>query len=134
MKVLMPNHFPLQGSGSGIYTLNVALELQRAGHDVMVIVPEHQSVEEYPFATQTIIFSDGENQDPQLSFNFPCFTTHPRSTKTFYELTDSEMQAYLQAWRRSIHGAVSTFQPDVIHAHHVSGLLPILRMKRACLM
>ena len=37
MKVLIPNHFPLQGSGSGIYTLNVASELVRAGHEVLVM-------------------------------------------------------------------------------------------------
>ena len=58
MKILMPNHFPLQGSGSGIYALNVALELLRAGHEVMGIVPEHRPVDEYPFETRTIIFRD----------------------------------------------------------------------------
>ena len=81
MKILMPNHFPLQGSGSGIYTLNVALELLRAGHEVMVIVPDHQPVDEYPFITKTILFSNGDEQNlsSQLDFNFPCFTTHPRS-------------------------------------------------------
>ena len=31
MRILMPNHFPLQGSGSGIYTLNVAQELVKLG-------------------------------------------------------------------------------------------------------
>lgn len=119
MKVLMPNHFPLQGSGSGIYTMNVALELQEAGHEVMVIVPDHRPVDEYPFETQTIIFSDGQNQNPQLDFNFPCFTTHPRSTTTFYELTDTQMQAYIQAWREAMDRAIQAFRPDVIHAHHV---------------
>ncbi|MBW1846780.1 MAG: glycosyltransferase family 4 protein [Deltaproteobacteria bacterium] len=119
MKILMPNHFPLQGSGSGIYTLNVALELLRAGHEIMVIVPDHQPVNEYPFTTKTIIFSNGDDHHSQLDFNFPCFTTHPCSTKTFYELTDSEMQAYIQAWRQHINEAILEFQPDVIHAHHV---------------
>ncbi len=55
MKILMLNHFPLQGSGSGIYTLNVAKELLKMGHEVMVIVPEHAAVNEYPFMTKTII-------------------------------------------------------------------------------
>jgi len=121
MKILMPNHFPLQGSGSGIYTLNVALELLRAGHEVMVIVPDHQPVDEYPFITKTILFSNGDEQNlsSQLDFNFPCFTTHPRSTTTFYELTDLEMDTYLQAWRQHVNAVVSEFQPDVIHAHHV---------------
>lgn len=115
----MPNHFPLQGSGSGIYTLNVALELLDAGHEVMVITPAHQPVRDSPFPVRTILFSNGENARAELDFNFPCFTTHPRSTTTFYELTDSEIQAYLGAWRSHINEAISTFNPDVIHAHHV---------------
>ncbi len=122
MKVLMPNHFPLQGSGSGIYTLNVAQELGRLGHEVLVIVPDHHPVkpETYPFPTQTIIFSDGENKaEAEADFNFPCFTTHPRSITTFYDLTDEQMANYVDLWRKHINQAVVDFQPDIIHAHHV---------------
>lgn len=118
MKVLMPNHFPLQGSGSGIYTLNVATELVNAGHEVMVITPDHQPVHDSPFPTRTILFSNGNN-DAELDFNFPCFTTHPRSKTTFYELTDAQMEAYLGAWRKHVNEAIAAFQPDLIHAHHV---------------
>jgi glycosyltransferase involved in cell wall biosynthesis len=122
MKVLMPNHFPLQGSGSGIYTLNVAQELERLGHEVLVIVPDHHLVPpgEYPFPTQTILFSDGENDtEAEADFNFPCFTTHPRSVTTFYELTDEQLTVYVDLWRKHINQAVVDFQPDIIHAHHV---------------
>ncbi len=122
MKILMPNHFPLQGSGSGIYTLNVAQELVRMGHEVLVIVPDHQPVPPgtYPFPTQTIIFNDGQNGDvAEVDFNFPCFTTHPRSVTTFYELTDGQIAAYVDLWRKHINQAIVEFQPDIIHAHHV---------------
>ena len=122
MKVLMPNHFPLQGSGSGIYTLNVAQELGRLGHEVLVIVPDHHEVPvgTYPFPTQTILFSDGENDtEAEADFNFPCFTTHPRSVTTFYELNDKQMAAYVDLWRKHINQAIVEFQSDIIHAHHV---------------
>lgn len=122
MRILMPNHFPLQGSGSGIYTLNVAQELRRMGHQVLVIVPDHQPVptETYPFATETILFSNGENDDvAEVDFNFPCFTTHPRSLTTFYELEDKQIINYLAVWRAHINQAIIEFQPDIIHAHHV---------------
>lgn len=119
MKILMPNHFPLQGSGSGIYTMNVALELLKAGHEVMVIVPDHEKVTEYPFPIKTILFSGGENQEYELDFNFPCFTTHPRSTTTFYELSDEQIRAYVETWQKHIEKAIEEFKPDVIHAHHV---------------
>ena len=119
MKVLMPNHFPLQGSGSGIYTMNVAQELIKVGHEVLAIVPEHHAVEGYSFPVKTIIFSNGENENPQLDFNFPCFTTHPRSNTTFYELSETQISAYVQAWQQAINDAITEFQPDIIHAHHV---------------
>ncbi len=119
MRVLMPNHFPLQGSGSGIYTLNVAQELVKAGHEVLVIVPDHQETTDSPFPTKTILFSNGQNEHAQLDFNFPCFTTHPRSTTTFYELTDAQLAAYVNAWQQAVDEAIAEFQPDVIHAHHV---------------
>ncbi len=122
MRVLMPNHFPLQGSGSGIYTLNVAQELVKLGHEVLVIVPDHAQVptEDYPFPTRVMIFSNGENEEiAEVDFNFPCFTTHPRSLTTFYELTDEQIAGYIDLWRKHIQEAVETFQPDIIHAHHV---------------
>jgi glycosyltransferase involved in cell wall biosynthesis len=119
MRVLIPNHFPLQGSGSGIYTLNVAQELVKTGHKVLVVVPEHDLVEGYPFEVRTILFSCGKGGKPQLDFDFPCFTTHPRSTTTFYELTAAQIQAYVQAWQRAINQAVAEFRPNVIHANHV---------------
>ncbi len=119
MRILMPNHFPLQGSGSGIYAMNVATELVEAGHQVLVIVPDHQPVEGYPFPVKTIIFSNGKNNNPQLNFNFPCFTTHPKSVTTFYELSDEQLQAYVNAWEQAFTEAIKEFKPDVIHAHHV---------------
>ena len=36
MKVLLINHFPLEGSGSGTYTKNIALHLRKRGHEVAV--------------------------------------------------------------------------------------------------
>lgn len=118
----MPNHFPLQGSGSGIYTMNVALELTKMGHEVLVITPDHAPVasDAYPFPVQTMIFANGDNNDlAEIDFNFPCFTTHPKSSTTFYELTDAQITAYVNLWRRHINRAVTDFKPDIIHAHHV---------------
>ncbi len=115
----MPNHFPLQGSGSGIYTLNVARELVKAGHEVLVIVPDHEPVTGYAFPVKTILFSNGTRENHRLDFNFPCFTTHPRSTTTFYELSDEQIEAYVTAWQEAIDQVIKKFNPDIIHAHHV---------------
>lgn len=118
----MPNHFPLQGSGSGIYTLNVAQELVRLGHEVLVIVPDHEAIPagRYPFPVDVIYFDNGQNRQlAEAAFNFPCFTTHPRSVQTFYELSDAQVAEYVNLWRRHIGDAIASFHPDIIHAHHV---------------
>lgn len=48
MKVLLINHFPLEGSGSGTYTKNIALHLRKRGHEVCVIFPENRPVLIFP--------------------------------------------------------------------------------------
>lgn len=122
MRILIPNHFPLQGSGSGIYTLNLAQELVRAGHEVLVIVPEHEPIppDRYPFPVEVMLFNSGSSSlQPEVDFNFPCFTTHPRSNQTFYDLSDQELGAYVSLWRNHISDAVNSFSPEIVHAHHV---------------
>ena len=119
MNVLIANHFPLDGSGSGTYTLNLAKELANAGHEVLVLVPEHTTVISYPFPVWTLIFSNGKNTNFDLDFNFPCFTTHPRSNVTFFALTDQQILAYIQAWRQIMRKAVITFHPDIMHINHI---------------
>jgi glycosyltransferase involved in cell wall biosynthesis len=118
----MPNHFPLQGSGSGIYTLNVAQELVKLGHEVLVIVPEHQAIPEdrYPFSVEVILFDNGLNSiEAEANFNFPCFTTHPRSIQTFYDLTNAQLKDYVNLWQDHMASAAISFNADIIHAHHV---------------
>lgn len=44
MRVLLINHFHLEGSGSGTYTKNIALHLRKRGHEVCVIFPENRPV------------------------------------------------------------------------------------------
>ena len=46
MRVLLMNHFPLQGSGSGVYTVNIARALVRKGHEVCIIMPENEVLAE----------------------------------------------------------------------------------------
>lgn len=43
MKVLFVNHFPLTGSGSGVYTANLARSLEKQGDEVAIIFPENRS-------------------------------------------------------------------------------------------
>ena len=121
LKILMINHFPISGSGSGTYTRNIAVHLMKKGHEVSVVLPENTmqysgipGADMYP-----VFFSHDEPVGGSLPFNFPCFTTHPRSTTSFFDLDDSQIEAYLSAFEKTINEAVAKFKPDVIHAQHI---------------
>ncbi len=119
MKVLLVNHFPLVGSGSGVYTHHLALGLLRLGHRPMVIAPSHRRVRGLPYAVRNILFADGGRKGRDLAFNFPCFTTHPASSLTFRELKEGQIHRYVETFHRFTDRAVDDFQPDLIHAQHI---------------
>ena len=121
MKVLMINHFPISGSGSGTYTRNIAVHLIKKGHELSIAMPENTrkfsnvpGVRMYP-----VFFSYEEAIANALPFNFPCFTTHPRSTMTFFDLSESQLEAYLSAFEKAIGKAIDECKPDVIHGQHI---------------
>jgi len=124
MRVLLINHFPLQGSGSGIYTLNIAQELIKEGHEVFVIdIDCQKDYTDYPFQRRTIMCAKDNDLDLDLDldfdFNFPCFTTHPRSLNTYYNITDDQVEKYVQTFIRVTKDVVAEFKPDIIHAQHL---------------
>lgn len=119
MKILIINHFPLEGSGSGVYTKNLAKELTKIGHSVEVIFPENQKVPKEIFRIRPIMFRNNSNKNYEVDFNFPCFTSHPRSNNTFYELTEKQMKTYIDIMVRVTGEEAEDFKPDIIHAQHL---------------
>lgn len=129
MKVLMINHFPLEGSGSGTYTKNLAMQLAKRGHKVCIILPENTaSYPEYEgIRLHPVFFTNTDSADPEaipgaLPFNFPCFTTHPVSTTAFSDLDEAQMGSYLGAFRAALDEELASFAPDVVHGQHVWAL------------
>ena len=121
MRVLLVNHFPLTGSGSGVYTANLAKSLSRKGLEVAIVFPDnrknyetYENVKLFP-----IFFSNTEKIPGQLPMNFPCFTTHPRSTFNFKDMTDEQKKEYEHAFENKINEVIQSFSPDVVHAQHV---------------
>lgn len=123
MKVLFINHFPLTGSGSGVYTANLAKSLARKGIEVAIVFPENRSeYEKYEnIKLYPVFFKDKEeiSNVGQVSMNFPCFTTHPRSTFNFREMTDEQRRVYEEIFFNKINNVIEDFKPDVIHAQHI---------------
>lgn len=119
MRILIINHFPLEGSGSGIYTKNLAKEMSHLGHDVMVIYPDHRAAKYDDFKSRVIIFNDGCNENHQLNYNFPCFTSHPKSNNTFYNLNEKQIKEYIDIFEKTTLEEIENFKPDIIHAQHL---------------
>jgi len=127
MKVLMINHFPLDGSGSGTYTRNIAVHLQKKGHEVCVVMPENtKNFALIPDVSIIPVYFSRNDDTPNseviegaLPFNFPCFTTHPRSVMTFADLSDEQLEMYLSAFENAIKKACEDFKPDIIHGQHI---------------
>ena len=117
----MINHFPLVGSGSGTYTRNIAVHLMKKGHEISLVMPENTTqFGSIPGASvYPVFFSYDEKIHDALPFNFPCFTTHPRSIMTFFDLDDTQLEAYLSAFEKTINKAVAEFKPDIIHTQHI---------------
>lgn len=120
MRVLLMNHFPLQGSGSGVYTVNIARALVRKGHEVCIIMPENEVLAELDVDGIRLhpVYFDSCSADA-LDFDFPCFTTHPRIAMTFYELDNAQVAAYEGVFRAAIEDEIAAFDPDVIHCGHI---------------
>ena len=141
MKILMINHFPLAGSGSGTYTRNLAVHLAALGHEVCIILPENtEDYEEVEgIRLHPVFFSPVKNEDsydfPEeklgnsmeyaLPFNFPCFTSHPRSITTFADLSETQLDMYTKAFTKAIDDEIRNNAPDIIHGQHV-WILPSL--------
>ncbi|PWL79093.1 MAG: hypothetical protein DBY20_04240 [Coriobacteriia bacterium] len=88
MRILLMNHFPLQGSGSGVYTINIARALVRKGHEVCIIMPENEELAELEIdgvRLHPVYFNSCV--DDALGFDFPCFTTHPAASRPSMNLT-----------------------------------------------
>jgi len=109
----------MEGSGSGVYTKNLAKELTEIGHKVKVIFPENRKVPPEIFEMRPIMFRGDNTKDYEIDFNFPCFTSHPRSNTTFYQLDKKQIRDYINVIVSVTKEEVDKFKPDIIHAQHL---------------
>jgi glycosyltransferase involved in cell wall biosynthesis len=111
MRILLANHTPLVGSGSGTYTAMLAQGLKNSGHHVCVLSP---------LASQFRLDSDVDMYD----FNwgerdFPSFTGHPLSFLTYDRLDSNRLRRLLGAWRSAICKIRKEWKPDIAHVQHI---------------
>ena len=116
MKILYINHFPLIGSGSGVYTNTIAKSFAKKGNSSIVIYPDNndKTNEEENITYYPVLF-----KSHKLPFDFPCFTTHPLSTFAFTSMTDEEKKLYEDVFRDKIEEVIIKEKPDIIHGNHI---------------
>lgn len=100
MKVLLINHFPLEGSGSGTYTKNIALHLRKRGHEVCVIFPENRPVLMLPGIRMfPVMFSTGKASWSSLPFT----VAHLYTWMCWVRLSKRRTIYYARCIRRSLY-------------------------------
>ncbi|MCF7795885.1 glycosyltransferase family 4 protein [Patescibacteria group bacterium] len=135
MKVLILSHFPLEGSGSSVYTRDLASFLVKNGHEVRVVCTGHDNVTGFNFPVSVIKFKkefrdeaiadlssnekENDSVEYDLGFDFPAFTVHAYSKNTFSSLVDYEIDDYIDVYKSKVDQIIKDFSPDIIHTQHI---------------
>ena len=121
MKVLIINHSPFIGSGSGIYTMNIAKAVKEAGQEVRVITAANSL--EFPdmedIGVHPIFFKYKDDVEGQIEFNVPCFDQYPTSDIVFYNMSKEQLKTYEDEFRKVLEEEINNFKPDIIHTQHI---------------
>jgi glycosyltransferase involved in cell wall biosynthesis len=150
MRVLLWHGYLLTGSGSNIYTANVAAEWRKLGHDVLLLCQEHK-ISELDFVDEYGEFTAGNLGfrttatgiaaaagrvrlvRPAIGRILPVYVHDAYEgfeAKTFVDLTDEELQTYTDANIEALVTAIREHDPDaIITGHEVMG--PYIAL-RAC--
>lgn len=110
MKILHLQTFPLWGSGSGTYVRKLAEKQVAEGHKVAIVCPDSRQLNKIK------IFN------VRLPFYVDFTGSHQeyKNTKKIRDLTCFQFTKMYQPWLRESVRAVKNFQPDIVHAHHIS--------------
>jgi glycosyltransferase involved in cell wall biosynthesis len=142
MKILLWHGYLLTGSGSNIYTANIAREWRKTGHDVLLMCQE-RSVEGLDFVDASADF-DATNRRfemrptgappaagrlrllrPNTGGLLPVYVYDEYegfTVKRFVDLTDDELDFYTSANIQAMVSAIEEHQPDaLITGHEVMG-------------
>lgn len=116
-------------TGSGVTLDAIIRAADRAGHDQRVVIgtpPDEPtpSVGGLPSKqVKPLVF-----ERDSLAFPLPGMSdVMPYASSQFSKLTNEQLSAYREAWRRHIAAAIADFRPDVIHTHHIWLMSSVLK-------
>jgi glycosyltransferase involved in cell wall biosynthesis len=117
MRLVLTNHTPLGGSGSGIHCRMLADTWQEWGHETVVLTPESSAAPHTSFEQASI----GTPERPgrwTLPFAFPSFSGHRESAKLYRDLTDDDIGRYVGVWTRALTDVCAEVDADLVHVNH----------------
>jgi glycosyltransferase involved in cell wall biosynthesis len=141
-RILLWHGYLLAGSGSNIYTANVARVWRAQGHDVLLMCQDRLA-HDYDFVDAAGVFGPGNGSFEPSATGAPCSAGRCRvarpdiggllpvyvyddyegfSVKRFIDLSDDELDRYTQANVAALVTAITAHAPDaVIVGHEVMG-------------
>lgn len=135
MRILLWHGYLLTGSGSNVYTANIAREWRAAGHDVVVMCQDRRA-RELPFVDDAFDLEDnlevtpaGEGScrvaRPIIDPLLPVYVYDEYEgfeVKLFVDLTDVELDRYTQINVDAMARVIEGFRPDaIVTGHEVMG-------------
>ncbi len=117
MRVLIFHGYLLRGTGSNIYNASLAKALVREGHEVHLLCQERH--------TEELDFVDGERctvHVPDIGRVLPVYvadTYEGFDAIPFADLTDDQLDAYLEANVVAVRKVMKEHEPDVALANHL---------------
>jgi glycosyltransferase involved in cell wall biosynthesis len=139
VRVLLWHGYLMSGTGSNIYTANVARSWKRAGHDVLVMCQERHP-ERLEFVDECAVMAPGGGlwRSPATSQSGRCRVLRPyigdvlpvyvldsyegTEAKRFVDLSEEELTFYTQANIDALAAVIEDFDPEaIITGHEVMG-------------
>ncbi|MCK9174737.1 MAG: prephenate dehydratase [Desulforhopalus sp.] len=110
-----------ESTGSGCCLQNILRQARAAGHENFLVSGISEGVTPSSLdmidAGQCRFVNFGE---PPLIFPIPGMSdVMPCKSSRFGDLSDDQLNLYEEAWGTAIADALQTFQPDIIHSHHL---------------
>jgi glycosyltransferase involved in cell wall biosynthesis len=110
-RVLIANHTPWYGSGSGTYSLSLAAGLERRGYEIGLLTPPGGPPLAEPGIRQFVA--------EDVTRRFPSFTGHPLSSRLYSDLSPHHLEGITRAWVRSMNGIAHSWEPTLVHTQHL---------------
>ncbi len=135
VRILLWHGYLMTGSGSNVYTANIAREWRKAGHDVVVMCQQAET-DDLPFVDELFEVTQGSHVAPAAGAScriarpfidglLPVYVYDDYEgfiVKTFVELSDAELNHYTNLNVDAMASVIESFEPDaIITGHEVMG-------------